>query len=103
MIERDVIVVRPADRRRYQLEAMRSRFLADDDETGDRYCVSEWWLDAGRTGTGPHSREANERARRHDDVPGRADVVARRRARSCASPPVSSTTSGTAATPGPGR
>jgi uncharacterized cupin superfamily protein len=39
---------------------MRSRFLADGDETGDRYCVSEWWLDAGRTGPGPHEHEANE-------------------------------------------
>lgn len=60
MTERDTIVVRPADGRRYQLEAMRSRFLADGDETGDRYCVSEWWLDAGRAGPGPHKHEANE-------------------------------------------
>jgi mannose-6-phosphate isomerase-like protein (cupin superfamily) len=60
MTERDVLVVPPAGGRRYELQAMRSRFLADGDETGDRYCVSEWWLDAGEPGPGPHSHEANE-------------------------------------------
>ncbi len=26
---------------------MRAVFKADGAETGDRYCVSEWWLEAG--------------------------------------------------------
>jgi mannose-6-phosphate isomerase-like protein (cupin superfamily) len=60
MTERDVIVVPPRGGRRYELEAMHSRFLADGEETGDRYCVSEWWLEAGEPGPGPHSHEANE-------------------------------------------
>jgi mannose-6-phosphate isomerase-like protein (cupin superfamily) len=60
MTERDVIVVPPAGGRRYELEAMRSRFLADGQETGDRYCVSEWWLESGEPGPGAHSHEANE-------------------------------------------
>jgi mannose-6-phosphate isomerase-like protein (cupin superfamily) len=60
MTERDILVVPPAAGRRYRLAAMRSRFLADGDETGDRYCVSEWWLEAGEPGPGPHSHEANE-------------------------------------------
>jgi mannose-6-phosphate isomerase-like protein (cupin superfamily) len=60
MTERDIIVVSPAGGRRYELEAMRSRFLADGEETGDRYCVSEWWLEAGESGPGPHSHEGNE-------------------------------------------
>jgi mannose-6-phosphate isomerase-like protein (cupin superfamily) len=60
MTERDIIVVPPEGGRGYQLEAMRSRFLADGEETGDRYCVSEWWLEPGRSGPGPHSHEANE-------------------------------------------
>jgi mannose-6-phosphate isomerase-like protein (cupin superfamily) len=60
MTERELIVVPPAGGRHYRLEAMRSRFLADGDETGDRYCVSEWWLEAGELGPGPHSHEANE-------------------------------------------
>jgi mannose-6-phosphate isomerase-like protein (cupin superfamily) len=60
MTERETLVVPPADGRRYELEAMQSRFLADGDETGDRYCVSEWWLEGGEAGPGPHSHGANE-------------------------------------------
>jgi mannose-6-phosphate isomerase-like protein (cupin superfamily) len=60
MTERDLLMVPPAGGRHYQLEAMRSRFLADGDETGGRYCVSEWWLEAGEVGPGPHSHEAND-------------------------------------------
>jgi mannose-6-phosphate isomerase-like protein (cupin superfamily) len=60
MTERDIIVVSPAGGRHYELQAMRSRFLADGEETGDRYCVSEWWLEAGEDGPGPHSHESNE-------------------------------------------
>ena len=39
---------------------MRSVFLADGDETGDRYSVSIWWVDPGKPGPGAHSHEANE-------------------------------------------
>jgi mannose-6-phosphate isomerase-like protein (cupin superfamily) len=60
MTERDIIVVPPSGGRRYELQAMRSRFLADGEETGDRYCVSEWWLEPGELGPGPHSHESNE-------------------------------------------
>jgi mannose-6-phosphate isomerase-like protein (cupin superfamily) len=28
-------------------------------ETDDRYCVSEWWLESGDSGPGPHSHEDN--------------------------------------------
>ena len=38
---------------------MRAVFKADGPETDDRYCVSEWWLDAGQPGPGPQSHEAN--------------------------------------------
>jgi mannose-6-phosphate isomerase-like protein (cupin superfamily) len=60
MSEREILVVPPEGGRRYQMEAMRSRFLADGDETGDRYCVSEWWLEPGDSGPGPHSHDGNE-------------------------------------------
>ena len=39
---------------------MRSIFKADGEETGDRYAVSEWWVEARSPGPGPHSHEANE-------------------------------------------
>jgi mannose-6-phosphate isomerase-like protein (cupin superfamily) len=38
---------------------MRAVFKADGEETGDGYCVSEWWLEAGKPGPGPHSHEEN--------------------------------------------
>jgi mannose-6-phosphate isomerase-like protein (cupin superfamily) len=38
---------------------MHAVFKADGEETGDAYCVSEWWLEAGDSGPGPHSHEDN--------------------------------------------
>jgi hypothetical protein len=38
---------------------MHAVFKADGAETEDRYCVSEWWLEAGDSGPGPHSHEDN--------------------------------------------
>ena len=56
----DVIFLRPGDGRAYEFGPMHSVFKADGSETGDRYCVSEWWLDAGAAGPGAHVHEANE-------------------------------------------
>jgi mannose-6-phosphate isomerase-like protein (cupin superfamily) len=39
---------------------MRSLFLADGAETGDRYSVSIWWGEPGQPGPGPHAHAANE-------------------------------------------
>ena len=46
--------------RHYDAGPMHAVFKADGAETEDRYCVSEWWLEAGQPGPGPHSHEANE-------------------------------------------
>ena len=54
------IVLAPGAGRTYELGAMRGVFKADGEETGDRYCVSEWWVEPGRPGPGPHRHEANE-------------------------------------------
>ena len=54
------IFLPPQAGRQYVAGPMRAVFKADGAETGDRYCVSEWWLEAGRPGPGPHSHEANE-------------------------------------------
>ena len=45
--------------RHYQAGPMHAVFKADGDETDGRYCVSEWWLEAGDSGPGPHSHEDN--------------------------------------------
>jgi len=46
--------------RAYVAGPMHAVFKADGEETGDRYCVSEWWLDPWKPGPGPHSHEAND-------------------------------------------
>jgi quercetin dioxygenase-like cupin family protein len=56
----DVLFVPPGAGREYDLGPLHSRFLADGVESGDRYCVSEWWLEAGQPGPGAHEHESNE-------------------------------------------
>jgi mannose-6-phosphate isomerase-like protein (cupin superfamily) len=56
----EVIFLQPGDGRAYEFGPMHSVFKADGAETADRYCVSEWWLDAGAPGPGAHLHEANE-------------------------------------------
>jgi len=54
------IVLPPGGGRAYDLGPMRGVFKADGPETEDRYCVSEWAVEPGRSGPGPHHHEANE-------------------------------------------
>jgi mannose-6-phosphate isomerase-like protein (cupin superfamily) len=54
-----LIFLPPGGGRSYQAGPMRAVFKADGAETEDRYCISEWWLEAGDSGPGPHSHEDN--------------------------------------------
>jgi mannose-6-phosphate isomerase-like protein (cupin superfamily) len=56
----EVIILRAGEGRAYDVGPMHAVFKADGAETGDRYCVSEWWLPPGQPGPGPHSHDANE-------------------------------------------
>ena len=56
----DVIHLPPGEGRHYPCGPMQSLFLADGEETGDRYAVSIWWVDPGKPGPGAHHHEANE-------------------------------------------
>jgi mannose-6-phosphate isomerase-like protein (cupin superfamily) len=56
----EVIFLGPGSGRAYDAGPMHAVFKADGEETDDRYCVSEWWLEAGQPGPGPHSHEAND-------------------------------------------
>ena len=56
----EVIFLPAGAGRSYDAGPMHAVFKADGAETGDRYCVSEWWLEAGQPGPGAHSHEANE-------------------------------------------
>jgi len=54
------IVLARSGGREYDLGSMRGVFKADGPETGDRYCVSEWFVAPRGSGPGPHRHEANE-------------------------------------------
>ena len=53
--KRRSLVVRPDEGRAYEMGRMRAVFFADGDETGDRYSISEWSLEARTEGPGAHS------------------------------------------------
>jgi mannose-6-phosphate isomerase-like protein (cupin superfamily) len=55
----DVLFLPPGGGRFYQAGPMQALFKADGPETDNAYCVSEWWLEAGDSGPGPHSHEEN--------------------------------------------
>lgn len=58
--EDDPIVLGADEGRRYAMGNLSAIFKADGAETGGRYAVSEWIVDAGFTGVGPHSHDENE-------------------------------------------
>ncbi len=102
----DVIFLpHPGAGRPYDVTPMRSIFKADGVETDERYSVSEWWLEAGQPGPGPHSHEANEEI--FYVVEGTmsflvdSEWLERPAALSCASPRARPMTSRIEATPAP--
>ena len=60
MDQRSPIILAPGEGRSYPCGSMRAVFKADGAETGERYSVSEWWLEPHGKGPGPHSHEAND-------------------------------------------
>ena len=54
------IILPPGGGRAYGLGPMRGVFKADGPETEDRWCASEWSVEPGQPGPGPHHHEANE-------------------------------------------
>jgi len=55
----DVLFLRPGEGRPYPLGRMNAVFKADHGETGNAYCVSEWWLEPKSSGPGAHAHEGN--------------------------------------------
>ena len=60
MSDDEVMVLGPGAGRAYAIGAMTGVFKADGEETGDRYCVSEWSVEPGGDGPGPHHHDENE-------------------------------------------
>ncbi|MCR6501890.1 cupin domain-containing protein [Shinella sp. CPCC 101442] len=57
--ETDVLFLRPGEGRTYPLGRMNAVFKADHGETGNGYCVSEWWLEPKTSGPGAHFHADN--------------------------------------------
>jgi mannose-6-phosphate isomerase-like protein (cupin superfamily) len=58
--DRNLIVLPFGAGRRYELGQMRAVFKADMAETGERYSVSEWWLEPRASGPGAHVHDGND-------------------------------------------
>jgi mannose-6-phosphate isomerase-like protein (cupin superfamily) len=57
---RNPVVLAPGEGRPYEMGRVRAVFKADESETGSRYSVSEWWLEAGTQGPGAHSHPEDD-------------------------------------------
>ena len=56
----DLILLNADEGRRYEMGGMTAIFKADEAETDSGYAVSEWVLEAGFDGGGPHRHAAND-------------------------------------------
>src|SRR5262245_19868894 len=54
------IFLSPGGGRAYPMGRISSTFKADGPETGRRYSISEWWLEANTKGPGPHSHAEDD-------------------------------------------
>lgn len=54
------IVLHKGGGRQYAMGPIQAIFKADEDETSQRFSVSEWWLDPHAAGPGAHAHEAND-------------------------------------------
>ncbi len=56
----DSLILAPGAGRTYQCGTMTAVFKADENETDERYSISEWWLKPLSGGPGAHQHEAND-------------------------------------------
>jgi mannose-6-phosphate isomerase-like protein (cupin superfamily) len=54
------VVLGPGEGREYPMGAISAVFKADGAETGQRYSISEWWLDPHTKGPGAHSHPEDD-------------------------------------------
>lgn len=57
---RKALLLTPGAGRRYAMGRIEAVFKADGNETGSRYSVSEWWLEANTSGPGAHTHEEDD-------------------------------------------
>jgi len=54
------IILAPGEGRTYNCGTMTAVFKADEEETDEKYSVSEWWLEPNSDGPGAHHHEIND-------------------------------------------
>jgi quercetin dioxygenase-like cupin family protein len=57
---RHAVILGPGEGRAYPMGPLSAVFKADAAESGDRYSISEWWLDAHTKGPGAHSHPEDD-------------------------------------------
>jgi mannose-6-phosphate isomerase-like protein (cupin superfamily) len=58
--DRGPVVLAPGQGRAYPMGRLSAVFKADGAETGQRYSISEWWLDPHTKGPGPHAHPEDD-------------------------------------------
>lgn len=56
----ETLVLLPGEGRRYPCGTMTAIFKADEEETREKYSISEWWLEPHSGGPGIHQHENND-------------------------------------------
>ena len=56
----ETLILKAGEGRIYNCGTMTAIFKADENETNEKYSVSEWWLAPNSGGPGAHSHESND-------------------------------------------
>jgi mannose-6-phosphate isomerase-like protein (cupin superfamily) len=56
----DSLILKIGEGRKYNCGTMTAIFKADENETSQKYSVSEWWLEPNSDGPGAHQHEEND-------------------------------------------
>lgn len=58
--ETDALLLKEGEGRIYKCGTMTAIFKADENETAEKYSISEWWLEPKSSGPGAHKHEEND-------------------------------------------
>ena len=56
----DALILKPGEERIDDCGTMTAVFKADENETAERYSISEWWMKPDSEGPGAHQHEMND-------------------------------------------
>lgn len=58
--DKESIILKQGEGRTYSCGAMTAIFKTDEEETAEKYSVSEWWIEPNSDGPGAHHHEEND-------------------------------------------